>query len=106
MKTNLTVFHLIAALNVSAVLVLSGCAAPTRLQAVPQDQTLKAEIPGMPGVRYVVPDGLAGFLPDALRVAAAEQKFRASAGMTGPLPPANFLAISMWLYLLISFISP
>ena len=94
MRINRPVFRLIAALKVSAILVLSGCAAPARLQAVPQDQTLRAEIPGMPGVRYVVPDGLADFLPDAQRAAAAEEKFRASAGMTGSLPPANFLAIS------------
>jgi predicted acylesterase/phospholipase RssA len=65
-----------------------------RLPAVPQELTLEAEVPGMPGVRYLVPDGLAGFLPDAQRAVAAEQAYRAKAGIGGPLPAANFLAVS------------
>jgi len=84
-----------AALAAISIAAISGCAsAPSRLQAVPKDLTLNAEIPGMPGVRYVVPDGLSGFLPDAQRALAAELKFRAAAGMAGPLSPANFLAVS------------
>ena len=41
-------------LIVAVLLMVQGCAsAPTRLEAVPSALTAKAEIPGMPGVRYV-----------------------------------------------------
>jgi predicted acylesterase/phospholipase RssA len=45
-------------------------------------------------VRYVIPEGLAGFEPDVRQAAAAEQQARSRAGITGPLPPATFLALS------------
>ena len=35
-----------------------GCATPARLMAAPADATAKAEIVGMPGVRYAQPDGV------------------------------------------------
>jgi hypothetical protein len=39
-------------LAVVASLLNYGCAAPPRLAAVPSPLTAKAEIPGMPGVRF------------------------------------------------------
>ena len=74
--------------------LMLGCASTSRLPAVPEGDTARAQIPGMPGVRYVVPEGIAGFEPDVLQAAAAEQQARARAGATGPLPPAAFLALS------------
>ena len=73
---------------------LVGCAAPSRQPAVPASDTVRAQIPGIPGVRYVIPEGLASFEPDVRHAAAAEQQARARAGVTGPLPPAAFLALS------------
>ena len=73
---------------------LLGCASTSRQPAVPESDTARAQIPGMPGVRYVVPEGIAGFEPDVLQAAAAEQQARSRAGATGPLPPATFLALS------------
>ena len=68
---------------------LLGCASTSRQPAVPESDTARAQIPGMPGVRYVVPEGIAGFEPDVLQAAAAEQQARSRAGATGPLPPAT-----------------
>ena len=82
------------AVTVGAVLLMLGCSTLSRGPAVPESETVRAQIPGLPGVRYVVPEGLAGFEPDMLQAAAAEQQARARVGASGPLPPAAFLALS------------
>ncbi len=83
-----------ALLSVVVLAVLSGCAAPGRLNAVPPSKTTKAEIPGIPGVRYVLPEGVDALLADAKQSLIAERNARHLAGQAGPLPPAEFLAIS------------
>ncbi len=75
-------------------LLLSACAAPERLSAVPRDQTTRAVIPGLPEVRYWVSLDTAGFERDGLASVERERKYLASQGHTGKLPPADFLAIS------------
>ena len=75
-------------------LLLQGCATPGRLQAVPAAATARAEIPDMHGVRYVLPDGMPLLLSDAEQSFSSELKTRVKLGTTGPLPPANFLAVS------------
>ena len=41
-------------LTAAAVLLIQACAsAPERLEAVPAEWSARAEVPGMPGVRYV-----------------------------------------------------
>jgi predicted acylesterase/phospholipase RssA len=81
---------------VCVALALQGCAAtlPSRLPAVPSALTARAEIPGMPGVRYVA----GGDMTELIRVAAdslqREQDYLAKQGHKGPLPPAVYLAIS------------
>ena len=82
------------AVPVVMLVFLLGCAALSRQPAVPASDTGRAQIPGMPGVRYVMPEGLVGFEPDVRQAAVAEQQARARAGATGPLSPANFLALS------------
>jgi predicted acylesterase/phospholipase RssA len=71
-----------------------GLSAPPRLDAVPPSLTAKAEVPGMPGVRYVG----GGDMTDSLRASVEglrrEQDHLARLGHKGPLPPAAFLAIS------------
>ena len=76
-----------------AAFVLSGCSTPTRLNAVPLEVHSKAVIPGMEGVRYRVGD-LELLKRDALEAFNRERALLMAAGRTGPLPPADYLAIS------------
>jgi len=82
-------------LSAAALLLVQGCStSPTRLEAVPFAVTSKAEIPGMPGVRYVG----GGDMTELIKVAAAglvrEQELLVKQGHKGPMPPAVFVAIS------------
>ncbi|WP_280323927.1 patatin-like phospholipase family protein [Pseudomonas sp. BN102] len=75
--------------------LMQGCTmAPTRLPAVPHDMTASAEIPGMPGVRYVAGGDMTELTQVGLQALQREQAYRAKQGHKGPLPPAVFLAIS------------
>lgn len=80
--------------TVISALSLQGCAVPGRLKAVPAEATADAEIPGMPGMRYVLPEEMQMMLRDGQESLTAELKTRADAGATGPLPSVSFLAVS------------
>jgi predicted acylesterase/phospholipase RssA len=67
---------------------------PPRLSAVPASITSKAEIPGMPGVRYVPGGDITNLLAASVDALRREQAYLASQGSTGALPPAFFLAVS------------
>lgn len=69
--------------------LLPGCASPTRLDAVPQVEQAMASVGGMTGIRYWQQEDLALMEQEALDAYARER-----AATEGPLPPANFLAIS------------
>jgi predicted acylesterase/phospholipase RssA len=56
--------------------------------------TSKAEIPGLPGVRHVAGGDMTELTKTAIDAARLEQEWRAKLGLTGPLPPAVFVAIS------------
>lgn len=72
-----------------------GCvSAPPRLSAVPSEITNKAEIPGMPGVRYVAGGDITGMFKLSVEGQRREEAYRASQGLSGQLPPAIFLAVS------------
>ncbi|MGZ8213818.1 MAG: patatin-like phospholipase family protein [Methylosarcina sp.] len=79
---------------VGATLILSGCSLPVRQSAVPQIWSEKAEVVGLPGIRYVVRAEMPGFTQDALESFYREQTYLVQQGQTGALPPANFLALS------------
>ena len=79
---------------VGATLILSGCSLPVRQSAVPQTWSEKAEVVGLPGIRYVVRAEMPGFTQDALESFYREQTYLVQQGQTGALPPANFLALS------------
>ena len=82
-------------LSAAALLLTHGCATPlTRLEAVPHSLTAQAEIPGMPGVRYVAGGDMSELARIALVSVRREQEYLAKQGYKGPLPPAAFLAIS------------
>ena len=61
---------------------------------MPSELTAKAEIPGMPGVRYVGGGDMTELSRIALESVRIEQELLAKQGHKGPLPPAVFLAIS------------
>lgn len=81
-------------LLVSASLILSGCSLPVRQHAVPQAWSEKAEVVGLPGVRYVVGPEMNEFARDAMESLKRELAHRSQQGQGGPLPPAVFLALS------------
>jgi hypothetical protein len=76
------------------LLLLQGCATPTRLAAVPVQDTTRAEIPGVPNARYWVDTDIEPFIRDAIASAQRERDYLARTGHQGPLPPIHFLAIS------------
>jgi len=89
MRSRCWVFGVLAVVAVS----IAGCSAPKRLPAVPKALQTRAEVPGLPGVRYRY--GLMDrLLADARESFEREQAALAAAGQNGPLPPVHFLAIS------------
>lgn len=78
------------------LLLLQGCATPTRREAVPVGLQNKAEIPGLSGVRYnpTNPLDIAEMTREGMESVKREQQYLAATGHQGPMPPANFLAIS------------
>lgn len=83
------------ALIMAAGLFLQGCTAtPARLQAVPHGLVDQVEVPGMPGVRYLVVADSPKIIQAAYESLKREQDYRARQGYSGKLGPAAFLAIS------------
>lgn len=74
--------------------LLQGCATPERLTAVPRDQEATAVVAGMTGIRYWQDADLALMTEDGIEAYKREADLYAAAGNKGPLPPANFLAVS------------
>ncbi|MEI6002527.1 patatin-like phospholipase family protein [Paraburkholderia bengalensis] len=89
-------FRSIGLLAAVALAVLQGCSTvPDRLPAVPDELTGDAEIPGMPGVRYVAGGDATELAKAALDALKRESDYLAQQGHMGrPTPPAIFLAIS------------
>lgn len=84
----------VAVCTVFALLLLQGCSAPTRIQAVPKDQQADAVVAGMPGIRYWQQSDLPMLVEDATESYFREAKLYAEAGEEGELPPANYLGVS------------
>ncbi len=73
---------------------LQACSSPTRLSAVPNDLQAEAVVAGMPGIRYWQKEDIPVLQQDGIASYRREAALLAAAGHTGPLPTANFLAIS------------
>jgi hypothetical protein len=73
--------------------LLSACAGPERLSAVPQSDIKKATVLGISNARYFV-DEASEMLDEGRKANEREAAYHASRGHRGPLPPANFLAVS------------
>src|SRR6267142_1568355 len=67
---------------------------PRRLPAVPMELATRAVIPGIPGARYFVGVDIEPFVKDVLTARQREIDDLARNGHTGPLPPADLLAVS------------
>ena len=83
-------------LTAAAALLVQACAsAPERLDAVPAELSARAEIPGMPGVRYVGGGDMSELTRVAHRLAPQGTGIPGDAGaQRDPCPAAVFLAIS------------
>ncbi len=89
--------RLIAVWLLTLPVLISGCATPTRRQAVPLAFETLATVSGFPyGVRYFPRDArrLSLFEEDFVDSWKREEAHRKAQGLTGPLPPAAYLAIS------------
>jgi predicted acylesterase/phospholipase RssA len=72
--------------------LVTACSPPERKPAVPEDLENQAEVAGLPGVRYM--NDITPLVKDAIDAGQREIGARAAQGETGPLPPANYLALS------------
>ncbi len=83
-------------LLLAAILGLSACSLPIREHAVPQALSEKAEVVGLPGVRYIVRTEMPDLVQDGTDSIKNERAYLAAHGQTDlhHLPPANFLALS------------
>jgi len=78
-----------------ALSMLTACSAPTRTAAVPASEEEDAiTVDGMTGIRYWGDETTPEMIRDAKDAFDREVAARNAAGERGPLPPANFLAIS------------
>ncbi len=77
-----------------APLALAACGGPTRLAAVPAAQTEKALPLGLEDARFYPDTESKDMLTEGLEALQREQAAWRAAGNRGPLPTANFLAIS------------
>ena len=84
----------IGSLGVAFCLLLAGCAALSRQEAVPAAMEERATVLGTPGLRYWAGRDPADFVADAKAAYERELATWRAAGNEGPLPPANFLAVS------------
>jgi hypothetical protein len=73
---------------------LTGWSSQPRLNAVPERSEERAAVLGHSDLRYWSAPDVGLFVADAERALERERTARAAAGDTGPLPPANFLAVS------------
>jgi len=77
----------------AAQMALSACSTPSRLPAVPTASEVQART-ALGSVRFLVSRESESFGAEAVNSMAREQQWLASQGQTGPLPQANFLAVS------------
>src|SRR3954447_26253094 len=87
-----TARHVLLAIALMAQALVSACALPTRLAAVPANLTVQAHT-DIPGARFYPDRGDPAFLQGILESNAREAAWLAKAGHTGPLPPVAYLTI-------------
>lgn len=90
MRCKTSIIVVLAAL----LLLLQGCATPSRLEAVPVKETTRAKIPGIPNARFWVDADLNPLIREDIKEFEREEVEWTHEGHHGSLPPANYLAIS------------
>jgi predicted patatin/cPLA2 family phospholipase len=85
---------LIVVLALAAVWIYPILRFPGRMEPVPADKTGRAEVAGLPGVRYRVAEDLTPFVNDVLAARVREKEFLARSGKSDELPPMDLLAVS------------
>ncbi|MEM7224670.1 MAG: patatin-like phospholipase family protein [Pseudomonadota bacterium] len=80
--------------TVGLTILVAACSNPERLPAVPVDGTTEAVVHGMRHIRFWVGADASPWIDEGLQATAREEEYLAENGHTGPLPTANFLAIS------------
>jgi len=73
--------------------IVSACATSPRLPAVPNDKQDAAIVPGMPSIRYRIPN-IDALVRDAAVTVQRERADLHAQGYEGPLPPISYLAVS------------
>jgi hypothetical protein len=86
--------HKLTGLFVVAVILLQGCAAPVRKDAVPESLTAEAQVPGLTDVRYRIGVDNEAFAREGIDSVRREQAYLKAVGYRGPMPPSELLAIS------------
>jgi len=81
-------------LGLIAICSIQACSSPARLEAVPKELQAQAVVGGMPGIRYWQKGDISMLQQDGFDAYHREVAWRASQGQTGPLPAADYLAIS------------
>src|SRR5262245_53537627 len=74
--------------------IVAACGPIERFDAVPLDAENQAAIPNMKGIRFWADGDPAEMAKAGLALLDREKAYLASTGHKGPLPPADFLAIS------------
>ena len=77
-----------------AILVKRALRVPRRLAPVPRELVTRAVIPGIPGARHFVGVSIDSLIQDVVAAHQREEDFLARSGHSGPLPPADILALS------------
>src|SRR5437879_9874478 len=91
-KDRLLSLRPLALVAMALQLLVSGCASPSRLAAVPVTQTVQAQT-AIPNARFFPDRNDPEFLREAQRSYDKELAWLASSGHTGPLPPVAYLTI-------------
>ncbi len=80
--------------GLAASLVLGACGQLERIHAVPADSLDQVKVAGISNARFYVDTGGPAMAAEGIAAYQRELAWRKSQGLTGPLPPAYFLAIS------------
>src|SRR4051812_19855312 len=74
--------------------LIVACGTVERAPAVPLALTEKATVLGIPNARFWPDTQASAMIGEAEQARARERMARMNAALTGPEPPANFLAVS------------
>jgi hypothetical protein len=93
---NKTLYKLVRMPLITLLIGLSACSLPARQQGVPQYLSHKAEVKGLPGVRYVVHGEMPDVIQEGMDSLKKELVYLSAQQHVDrhDLPPANFLALS------------